>query len=263
VQTVNLNALSERYTRIFLLSHMRAFTSLAGHILGSHPQINGYFEMHISYDDASALGKQLEVLRECEDIKVNSRYIFDKLLHNDYLLECDRLGVGGTNIPAVKILVALREPQQTIKSIVNLFAQKATAEPYASAVEATSYYIERLITLADFCRTADQQYYYFDAAMLQSAPEVLLPGLSRWLGLDSPLSDNYGIFSQTGEARRGDTSKLIQSGKISKTRNDYSHIQIPQEQLKTAQQIYRDCRRQIIDNATDSVIYERDMPASA
>ena len=41
----------ERYSRIFLLSHMRAFTSLAGHILGSHPQINGYFEMHISYDD--------------------------------------------------------------------------------------------------------------------------------------------------------------------------------------------------------------------
>jgi len=25
---------------------MRAFTSLAGHILGSNPQINGYYEMH-------------------------------------------------------------------------------------------------------------------------------------------------------------------------------------------------------------------------
>ncbi|TCS68990.1 hypothetical protein EDC61_1225 [Sulfuritortus calidifontis] len=45
------------HARIFLLSHMRAFTSLAGHILGSHPQINGYYEMHISYWDAAALDR--------------------------------------------------------------------------------------------------------------------------------------------------------------------------------------------------------------
>jgi len=34
---------SDPYARIFLLSHMRVYTSLAGHILGSHPQINGYY----------------------------------------------------------------------------------------------------------------------------------------------------------------------------------------------------------------------------
>jgi len=38
----SVNAVSDPYARIFLLSHMRAFTSLAGHILGSHPQINGW-----------------------------------------------------------------------------------------------------------------------------------------------------------------------------------------------------------------------------
>ena len=53
-----MNALSDPYARIFLLSHMRAFTSLAGHILGSHPQINGYYEMHLSYEDAAALDRQ-------------------------------------------------------------------------------------------------------------------------------------------------------------------------------------------------------------
>ncbi|MGV8991151.1 MAG: hypothetical protein ACOH1Q_07075 [Thiobacillus sp.] len=37
--------MSDRYARISLLSHMRALSSLAGHILGSHPQINGYYEM--------------------------------------------------------------------------------------------------------------------------------------------------------------------------------------------------------------------------
>jgi hypothetical protein len=38
---------------------MRAFINLAGHILGSHPQINGYYEMHICYVVASALDRQL------------------------------------------------------------------------------------------------------------------------------------------------------------------------------------------------------------
>ncbi|MBM4190547.1 MAG: hypothetical protein FJ210_07540, partial [Betaproteobacteria bacterium] len=46
------------------MSHMRAFTSLAGHILGSHPQINGYYEMHISYADAAALDRQLALFQE-------------------------------------------------------------------------------------------------------------------------------------------------------------------------------------------------------
>ena len=39
--------MSDAFARIFLLSHMRDLTSLAGHTLGSHPQINGYYEMHL------------------------------------------------------------------------------------------------------------------------------------------------------------------------------------------------------------------------
>ncbi|HEX5635661.1 MAG TPA: hypothetical protein VFY78_01120, partial [Gammaproteobacteria bacterium] len=76
--------MADNYSRIFLLSHMRAFTSLAGHILGSHPQINGYYEMHISYDNVQSLRKQLELYRENDNLKLGSRYLFDKLLHNDY-----------------------------------------------------------------------------------------------------------------------------------------------------------------------------------
>jgi hypothetical protein len=85
-----LSAVSDPYARIFLLSHMRAFTSLAGHILGSHPQINGYYEMHISYEDASALDRQLEMFRQDDVLKRDSRYLFDKLLHNDYALKPGR-----------------------------------------------------------------------------------------------------------------------------------------------------------------------------
>jgi len=227
---------------------MRAFTTLAGHILGSHPRINGYFEMHMSYDDASDLDKQLEVFLQHETLKENGCYIFDKLLHNDYRLSPELAGLAN-----IKILVSLQEPEQTIKSIVDLFSKKAVEDLYASPVEATNYYIERVKMLADFCRSSVHPYYYYDAELFQAAAEKLLSRFTDWLQLDSPLSERYQLFSQTGKAGMGDSSELIHSGKIEKTRNDYSHIRLPEAALNRAQAIYRDCRSQIIDNAADSL----------
>lgn len=227
---------------------MRALTSLAGHILGSHPEINGYYEMHISYEDASALDKQLEVFQESDVLKKNSRYLFDKLLHNDYVLKPGQLGPAN-----IKILISLLEPERTIKSIVDLFAQKEIEDPYASPLEAANYYIARVQALADFSRTANQPYYYFDAELLQRTPESLLPRLSDWLELDTPLAEHYQVFSQTGKARKGDSSGRIHSGRIDRTPTDRSHIAIPENVLGRAREVYRECRREIIGNAADSV----------
>ena len=236
------------HARIFLLSHMRAFTSLAGHVLGSHPQINGYYEMHISYEDASALDRQLEVFRQGDVLKADSRYLFDKLLHNDDVLKPERLGLAD-----IKILVALAEPAHTIKSIVHLFRQKPDPDLYASPVEAAKYYVERVRALAEFCRTTDWPYTYFDAELLVRAPEQLLPRLTDWLELESPLSERYEVFSQTGKARRGDTSERVRSGRIDRVRSDYSHVVIPEGVLRAAQAAYRECREAMIAGAVDSV----------
>lgn len=240
--------MSDSYARIFLLSHMRAQTSLAGHILGSHPQINGYYEMHLSYDDAAALDRQLEAYRAGDGLKPNSRYLFDKLLHNDYGLKPERLGRA-----EIKLLVALAEPVHTIKSIVHLFRQKADPDLYASPVEAAKYYVARVRALAEFCRTTDRPYFYFDAELLQRAPATLLPRLTAWLALDTPLSEQYQTFSQTGKARRGDSSTRMQSGTIDARKTDYSHIAIPDEVLDEAWTVYRECRQQMIVRAADSV----------
>ena len=234
--------------RIFLLSHMRAFTSLAGHILGSHPQINGYYEMHISYEDASALDRQIADFQEHDTLKPDSRYLFDKLLHNDYALKPERL--GHTN---PKVLVSLLGPEQTIKSIVDLFAKKADNDPYASPVGAADYYIERIQALADFCRTASQPYHYFDAELFQRDPEALLPKLTDWLELDSPLSEEYQCFSQTGKPRKGDSSAHIHTGRINRTPITYPHITLSEDVLRPAHEAYQDCRREIIRHAADSL----------
>jgi len=229
---------------------MRAFTSLAGHILGSHPQINGYYEMHISYEEASALDRQLEVFRQGDVLKANSRYLFDKLLHNDYVLKPERLGPAD-----LRILVSLAEPERTIRSIVHLFRQKPDPDLYASPVEAANYYVARVRALADFCRTADRGYYYFDAELLQAAPGRLLSRLSGWLALDSPLSERYQTFSQTGKTGRGDSSERIHGGRIDRTRVDYSHVVIPEEVLRVAREAYRECRERMIEGAADSVCH--------
>jgi hypothetical protein len=243
----------EHYSRIYLLSHMRAFTSLAGHILGSHPEINGYFEMHISYDEASALDKQLKVFRQYETPKKNSRYLFDKLLHNDY-----RLNPGLFDPAGLKLLVALLEPDKAVRSIVFLFQQKGAQALYASPLEAADYYIERIRALADFCRTIDQPYYYYDAELFQEAPDTLLGKLTDWLELDSPLTGRYQVFSQTGKERKGDSSRFIYSGKIEKSRVDYSHIMVPEDVMTRAREAYRECRPVIIANAADSALMPGD-----
>jgi hypothetical protein len=243
-----MNPSPEHLARIFLLSHMRAYTSLAGHILGSHPQVNGYYEMHQSYEDAAALDKQLEVFLEGDALKENSRYLFDKLLHNDYVLKPERLGAT-----RMKILVSLLDPEHALKSIVHLFAQKVVDDLYASPIEAANYYITRLQALAEFSRTIDQPYFYFDAELLQRAPEKLLPRLTAWLALDTPLSEEYQTFSHTGKPRKGDSSARIHSGKINRTPTDYAHVAIPEAILTKAREVYRECRREIIGNAADSV----------
>lgn len=243
----------DHYARIFLLSHMRAYTSLAGHILGSHPAINGYFELHLDYGEAGAPDRQLAVYREYETLKPGSRYLFDKLLHNDYRLVLERFGPD-----EVRLLVALLEPAQTIRSIVDLFEGKGTGERYADPVAATRYYIERLEWLAAFCRSAGHPFYYYDAEMFLDDPDRLLGKLTAWLELATPLSDRYRLFSQTGQARRGDTSGRIRSGSIVKTRTDYSHVQVPETLLDRARAVYRDCRAAIIARAADAVLAQGD-----
>jgi hypothetical protein len=243
-----MTALGDPGGRIFLLSHMRALTSLAGHILGSHPQINGYYEMHLGYKEPAALDRQIEMYQQDEALKPGSRYLFDKLLHNDYALEPERLGLAD-----IKILVALAEPAHTIRSIVHLFAQKPDPDLYASPLQAARYYGERVRAIADFCRTTDRPFHYFDAELLQRAPETLLPKLTAWLELDSPLAERYEVFSHTGKARRGDTSARMGSGRIDRTRSDYSQVAVPEDVLEAARAAYRECRQAILARAADSL----------
>lgn len=232
------------YGRIFLLSHMRALTSLVSHILGSHRWIAGYYEMHRAYADAGALDAQRRALEAGEGIKPDSRFLFDKILHNDYAFEPERLGA----VP-LRLLVTLRAPDATLRSIVHLFAGKPGPQPYASPAGAGRYYVTRLRALAAFCRATPLPYDYFDAELLQQSPAGLLASMTDWLELDPPLSGRYDVFRQTGQARSGDSSPRLFSGVIDTRPSDYAHIALPADVLDEARDAYFACRRAIAAGA--------------
>ncbi|EIJ36172.1 hypothetical protein [Thiothrix nivea] len=233
------------YQRIFLLSHMRAYSSLIGHILGSHPQINGYYEIHISYNTAKSLARQEQRYAQHDRFKPGSRFLFDKLLHNGY--EPDLALPGLEN---ACVLLALRKPEETIKSILKLFREKNTDAPYSYPVEATGYYVGRMEKLIEFARQHPQRYYYFDTELVCTDTAGLLQSLADWLQLDTPLSEQYQRFAKTGVAGAGDTSEAINSGTIIKNAvEDFSGVTLEDSLLQQAEQAYQECREQLIRNA--------------
>lgn len=232
------------FSRIFLLSHMRAYTSLLGHILGSHPQINGYYELHQSYESAQDLARQEHAYTRHDTLKPGSRYLFDKLLHNDYTLNLQLAELHDAHI-----LLALRQPEAALKSILHLFANKATNNLYACPAAATRYYIERLAKLAAFARQHPQRYHYFDAELIRTDTGNLLATLGEWLQLVTPLSADYQRFSKTGVAGAGDTSPAINSGKVIGKANTYPDIGLETGLLQQAMQAYQTCRQQLLANA--------------
>ena len=227
---------------------MRAYSSLIGHILGSHAQINGYYEMHLSYTSAADLDEQLRLYMQSETLKPGSIYLFDKLLHNDYALDTHIL--AGSDY---RLLMSVRSPENSLKSIIHLFQAKQTEVPYAVPDQATGYYVQRLKSLADFSRENSGQYFYFDAELIKTDSRNLLQALTRWCELATPLSDRYQTFSLTGKARAGDSSELISSGKIETSEDHYPGVRLKAQHISRAEQAYAEYREVMLGNARDSL----------
>lgn len=236
-------------SRIFLLSHMRAYTSLVGHILGSHPEIDGYYELHRGYLVADDLERQRAQYAAHDTPKPGSRYLFDKLLHNDY-----SVNLALPELADATVLIALRPPEPTLKSIVALFARKPGQDPYATPAGAARYYLDRLAALEAFAARYPGRSRYFDASLVRDDAPRLLAALAGWLGLATPLSERYRTFSRTGVAGAGDSSPGLAEGRILQTTPAPPEIALDPALSRRAETAYRDCRARLIANAGDAVL---------
>lgn len=230
------------YRRILLIGHMRANSSLIGHILGSNPEIEGYYEMHMGYHSWRSFYRQkLKYFAEHRP-KAGARFIFDKVLHDDH-------SVNYQLFSGHYLLFTLRTPEVTIPSTVRLYQRVDPRHEHATVEGAADYYLQRAASIARQSADATGGYFYYDADALRDATDQALTGLSDYLGLRTPLSQEYRQQNLTGARRVGDSSKSINSGKVISQRNDYSDITVPDPLLDRARDVYRRSRETLLKSA--------------
>ena len=196
---------------VLVLSHMRSYSSLLSHILGSHPEISGYFEQHHSYPATRDLD-HLHWWSATQDTRFAkpARLLFDKPLHN-------HLEVGPSVLcsPQVYVIYLLREPADTLTSIAKHF-------PQWDEGHVIDYYCRRVkwltARLPESVNTRFGRPYVLLAENIIDDTSNTLVRLTEYLGLSSPLCETYKTFPNTGRIGAGDTSTNASSGKIVRNR---------------------------------------------
>lgn len=232
---------------IFVVSHMRSFSTLLCHILGSHSDISGYVETHQSYMGRIDLKQLSRKVRETTDEPVAGKYVLDKMLHNYVYIAPSVLGR-----PNVKVLFLVRNAEDTLKSILNLFLGQHTVGPISNAEEALDYYATRLRKIEEYSAQLGRNARFLESEKLIDDTDAALDGLSRWLELGEPLSANYRMFKFTGLDHFGDPSPSIKAGKIvvsAEARHQtYVHVSLPETVLRRGQEVYAACRETLLRN---------------
>jgi len=242
-----LNA-AKKLQPIIMLSHMRANTSLFGHIIGNNPEINGYYEMHIGYYSWKSLIRQKLKFLEKHYFKKESKYIFDKVLHDEHEVNCEMLLTH-----KAKIIISLRSPEETIPSIIKLYQDKIDPNhKFATFDGASEYYSNRLDTLNKYSEILKNNFIYLDANDIKEKTAKTLHYLQQELSLSSTLTDEYNIQNMTGIGESGDHSDNLKLGKINHTKTDFSAIEINKEKIKTLQNNYLNIRNIIKENSKKS-----------
>jgi len=213
---------------VFVVSHMRSYSTLLCHILGSHPEISGYTEAHQGYASAADLDTLIDKVRAATEQSTLRRYVLDKILHNHLQLAPDIIAR-----PDVSVVLLVRSAEETITSILNLNrAMGRRCEP----TEALGYYLDRLRQIDAYSQQLGRKAVLIDAERLITHTAVMLEGLSQWLELHAPLSPSYQIFKHTGLSGHGDISRAVRTGKVVHDPEDrhrrYKTISIPQDVLE-------------------------------
>jgi len=240
---------------IFLLSHMRAYTSLFGHIMGSNPDICGYYEMHIGYHSWKSLIRQKLIYFKHEEPKPDFSFMFDKILHNDH-----NVALALLNSSRIKTIFCIRSPQDVIPSILKLYQGIDPSHEFNSESFATNYYIQRLATLERLATSMNQPFYYLDAESIKYDSDKCLDSLSEWLHLDTRLSSRYEMQKNTSKERFGDPSERIGTGRITSDLSQYSYFDHNVELINSATFMHNKVRKTLILKSARNSVFEPATP---
>ena len=229
---------------LFVIGHMRSYSSLLAHILGSHPRIVGYAEMHQKYRNVLDL---LELTRKVErtcDKSYVGRYVLDKILHPQALNE----RVVGR--PDVRVIAIARDPEASVSSILAI-----RAGGIDSIERAVAYYVERMETLMRVCDLRDGDVAYVDGEAILENTDLSLRALSAHLRVEPDLCSEYSTFRFTGVPKYGDPSEWIRSGRVVRRRVPLPRLRLDASQARRLSHAHESMRSFMTRNARVAILH--------
>ena len=136
-------------------------------------------------------------------------------------------------------LFLLREPEATLKSIVDLQRLTGVAG-YRNPQFALDHYLSRLNTMCDIASRSSGPGFLVESEQITERPVTLLADLTRWLQLPVGLSQRYQLYPDTGTEQAGDPSAFIRMGQVMQT--PIHAVEIPSEIVQRASKAYGSCR---------------------
>lgn len=206
---------------LFLFSHMRSYSSLLGHILGSNPEINGYSELQLSYETELDFIRATLKVYETNGNQLHGKYIFDKVLHGHL-----KIGNVVLDRPRAVGMFVVREPADTIRSTVAMAQRRKKPDWKGNVDKVAAYYERRTNQLVDIAEDFAGPSCVFEGEALVTRTDEVLSGLTEFLDLKTPLSPDYEVFSHTGKAAYGDPGKHIKSGRLVTDREPHEGIDL-------------------------------------
>ena len=223
---------------IFLISHMRSYSSLLAHILGSHNEILGYFESGFSFN------KEIDLLKLriklAGEGKI-TRYYLDKILGNNCRIEDSIFKLN------VKPIFFIRKPESTIQSIINMGNNLVYDKKYTNPERMTEYYIQRLKKILHYSQLVGKNGLFFESEKIIADTPKLLDSISSFLDLKTNITSNYNTYNRTGLSGAGDPSGNINKGAIDSKKIKYD-IKIDDAYLEKMDNVYNDIVSQIKKN---------------
>ena len=232
--SICINKLKTPQQVIFLISHMRAGSSLCVNLLCTNPEIIGMGETGIDYSSVS----DFKILRgkvysKRSKLMITERYLLDNLNHDSNISNSEILLNDN-----IRCIFLLRDSESTLSSLLNEdFLKLACPKQLDAKRWASSYYKSRLARLEEYAKIIDsKKSLYLTYNQLIFETQKVFENFKQFLDIKTDFSENY--LPLPVKVGIGDpVSKKITSGKI--IRKPSPKILLPQETLQECLESYQ------------------------
>ena len=212
---------------ILILAHKRSGSTLLQHLLFGHDDIAGFGQNHTSYQS----DRDLDVLKKntywmLRQFQMPHSWIVDKLV------DFKRHSIAQHYLASnnFRFIFLLREPEPTLLSMMQ--------DNAALLANSKRHYVDTLDVMEQYAKTINDptRAFFLTYTQLVEQTQDVLSALQDFLGLETPLSEDYPVLRTTGYGKYGDFTDRIKTGTILQTQRTWTttltHNDIADEQQK-------------------------------